>query len=60
MVERVLVHKPVEMLFQCAGHFARPTGARAIQQALCPLSGKALDPLSQGRIGKGGSARRQR
>jgi hypothetical protein len=52
MVERVLIHQTVELLFQCAGHLARTTGARAIQQALGPLMGKALHPLSQGRIGE--------
>ena len=40
------------MFFEFAGHFGRPTGARAIAQALCSLMGKALHPLSQGRIGK--------
>jgi hypothetical protein len=50
--QRVLINEAVEMLFECAGHFARTTGARAIPQALGSLSGKALDPLSQGRIGK--------
>jgi hypothetical protein len=52
MLERVLVHQTVEMLFQVAGHFTRATGAWAIEQTLYPLLGKALHPLSQGRIGK--------
>jgi hypothetical protein len=40
------------MLFKVTGHFAWATGAWTIEQALGPFLGKALHPLSQGRIGK--------
>jgi hypothetical protein len=50
--KRVLIDEAVERLFECAGHFAGASGTRVIQQALWPLMGKALHPLSQGGIGK--------
>ena len=52
MGQRVLIDEAVELLFEFAGHFARTTGARAIQQTLRPFIGKTLYPLSQGGIGK--------
>ena len=52
MLEGVLIDEAIEVLFQRAGDFGRSTGARAIQQALGPLVGKALDPFAQGRIGQ--------
>jgi hypothetical protein len=52
VLEWVLIDKAVEVLFECAGHFGRSTGARAIPQALGSLSGKTLHPLSQGGIGE--------
>jgi hypothetical protein len=52
MLERVLIDEAVEVLFEGAGDFARPTGTGAIQQALGTLLGKALHPFAEGRIGK--------
>jgi hypothetical protein len=40
------------VLCECAGHFARSPGTRAIPQALGSLDGKTLHPLSQGGIGE--------
>jgi hypothetical protein len=51
MGKRIVIDEAVEMLFECTGHFARTTGAWAISHSLRSLMGKALDPLSQGRIG---------
>jgi hypothetical protein len=45
-----LIDEVVEVLFECAGDLARATGARALQQTLGPLMGKALHPCAQGRI----------
>jgi hypothetical protein len=50
VLEGVLIDEVVEGLFECAGDFARATGAWAIQQSLGPLIGKALHPFAQGRI----------
>jgi hypothetical protein len=52
MVQRVLIDEAIEMLFQCAGHCGRSTGAGTIEQALGALVGKAIDPLAEGGIGK--------
>jgi hypothetical protein len=52
MLEGVLVDESIEVLFQRAGHFGWATRARAIEQALDPLVGEAMDPLAQGGIGK--------
>jgi hypothetical protein len=52
MLQGVLINETIEVLFECTGDFARATGARAIPQALGPLIGKALDPFSQGGVGK--------
>jgi hypothetical protein len=52
MGQRVLINETVELLFERTGHFAWTTGAWAIQQSRRSFMGKALDPLSQGRIGK--------
>ena len=52
MVQRVLIDEAIEMLFQCAGHFGRSTGAGTIEQALGALVSKAIDPLAEGRVGK--------
>jgi hypothetical protein len=51
VLKGVLIDKVVEMLFECAGHFAWSPGARSIQQALGPLLRKALHPFSEGGIG---------
>jgi hypothetical protein len=50
VLEGVLINEVVEVLFECAGDFARATGARAIPQTLGSLIGKALHPFAQGRI----------
>jgi hypothetical protein len=52
-----LINEAVEILFERTGiertgHFARTTGVWTIEQLLGSLTSKALDPLSQGRIGK--------
>ena len=52
MLERVLVHETVEVVFQRARHFTWAPGARAIDEPLRALVGKAVDPLAQGGIGK--------
>jgi hypothetical protein len=45
-----LIDEVVEVLCEFAGDLARATGARAIQQTLGPLIGKALHPFAPGRI----------
>jgi hypothetical protein len=52
VLEGVLIDEVIEVWFECAGDFAWATGARAIQQTLGPLIGKALHPFAEGRIGK--------
>jgi hypothetical protein len=52
MLQRVLIDEAVEVLFEGACDFARPTGPGAILQALRPLLGKALHPFAEGRSGK--------
>jgi len=52
MLQRVLIDEAIEVLFQCACHFGRSTGAGTIAQALGALVGKAIDPLAEGGIGK--------
>ena len=52
MLKRVLIDEAVEGLCEGACDFARPPGSGAIQQALGPLLGKALHPLTEGRMGK--------
>ena len=52
MLEGILIHEAVEVLFECPGHLARSPGTRAIQQALGPLLRQALHPLSERGIGQ--------
>ena len=52
MLEGVLVDESIEGLLQRAGHFGWATRAGAVQQALAPLVGEAMDPLAQGGIGQ--------
>jgi len=52
MLEGVFIDQAIEVFFQRAGDFGRATGARAIHETLRALVGKAVDPFSQGRIGK--------
>jgi hypothetical protein len=48
-----LINEAIEVLFQRACDFGWATRAWAIHQALNPLVGKAVDPLTEGGIGKG-------
>ena len=50
MLEGVLVHEAIEVLFQLARDFRWATGACSIQQALGPLLRQALHPFPQGSI----------
>jgi hypothetical protein len=50
VLQGVLIDEAIEVLFECAGDFAWAPRARAIQQPLGPLIGKALHPFAQGRI----------
>jgi hypothetical protein len=52
MLERVLVDEAIDVVRQGIRHFRRATRAGAIHQALYPLVGKAMDPLTQRGIGK--------
>ena len=52
MLERILIDEAVEMLFECAGDFARSPGTRPIHQACHAVVGKALHPLAESRVGK--------
>jgi hypothetical protein len=53
MLQGVLINEAIEVLFQLAGDFGGATRARASHQALHPRVGKAVDPLTEGGIGKG-------
>ena len=53
MLEGVLIHEAIEVLFEGTGHFRGATRARAIHQPVHPLVGKAIDPLAESRIRKG-------
>ena len=52
MLERILIDEAVEMLFECAGDFARSPRTRPIHQACHAGVGKALHPFAEGRVGK--------
>jgi hypothetical protein len=52
MVERVFVHEAIKVLGQGTGDFRGSTGAGAIHQTLDTLVREAMDPLTQGGIGK--------
>jgi hypothetical protein len=47
-----LIDQAIEVLFQLTCDFGWSPGARAIHQTLRAVAGKAVDPFSQGRIGK--------
>jgi hypothetical protein len=47
-----LIDQAIEVLFEFTRHFGWAARARAIQQALRPLLGKALHPFAEGRIRK--------
>jgi len=57
MLEGVLIDETIEVLFQLAGNFRRSPRARAINETLRAVVGKAMDPLAQGGIGKGEGVR---
>jgi hypothetical protein len=57
VLEGVLVHETVEVLFQRARDFRGSPRARAIDQALDPLASKTMDPLAESGIGKGEGVR---
>ena len=52
VLQRVLGDEVIEVRSQGPGDFRGATGAGAIDQALHPLGGEAMDPLAQRRIGK--------
>ncbi len=52
MLQGVLIDEAIEVLFQLAGDFRRATRARAIDETRRALTGKAIDPLAEGGIGK--------
>ena len=52
MLEGVLIDKAIEVLFELTCDFGRSTGAWAIHQARHALVGKAVDPFTEGGIGK--------
>jgi hypothetical protein len=52
VLQRVLGDEAIEVCRHCSGDFRGATGAGAIDQALHPLGGEAMDPLAQRRIGK--------
>ena len=52
MLQRVLIDKTIEVLFQCADHCGRAPEAGVVGEALHPLLGKAMDPFAQRGIGK--------
>ena len=52
MLQGVLIDEAIEVLFQLARDFGQATGARAIDETLRALAGKAIDPLAESRIRK--------
>jgi hypothetical protein len=53
VLQGVLINEAIEVLFQRTGDCGRSTRARAVDEALRALVGKAMDPLPQSGIGKG-------
>ena len=52
MLQRVLINKAIEMLFQLTRHGGRSPGARALPHALRPLRRKARHPGAAGGMGQ--------
>src|SRR5262245_27172881 len=52
VLQRVLVDEAIEVCRYCPSDFRGATGAGAVDQALNPLGGEAMDPLAQRGIGK--------
>ena len=57
MLEGVLIDETIEVLCQRAGDLRRSPRARAINETLRAVAGKAMDPLAQGGIGQGEGVR---
>jgi hypothetical protein len=57
MLQGVVSDQTIEVLFQLARDFGRSSGARAIDETLRAVVGKAIDPLAEGGIGKGEGVR---
>jgi hypothetical protein len=53
VLQGVFIDQAIEVPFEFTGHCGRPTGARAVDEALDTLVREAIDPLAQGRIRKG-------
>ena len=52
VLQGVVIDQAMEVLFQGARDFGRSPGARAVDEPPCPLVRKAVDPFTQGGIGK--------
>jgi hypothetical protein len=52
VLQGVLIDQAIEVLFQCARDFGRSPGARAVDEPPRTLVRKAVDPFTQGGIGK--------
>jgi hypothetical protein len=52
MLEGLLIHAAVEVLFQLTRDCGRAPGARTVSQTLGPLLRKTLDPFAEGGIGE--------
>jgi hypothetical protein len=52
VLQGVLVDQVIEVAREGTGHFGGASGARAIDEALHPLVGKAMDPFPKGSIRK--------
>ena len=53
VLQGVVINEAIEVLFQLTSDCGRSTRARAVDEALRALVGKAMDPLAQRGIGKG-------
>ena len=52
MLERVLIDQLVELGFDLAGHVGRSAATGAVEEAAGAFLSKALNPFSQGGVGK--------
>jgi hypothetical protein len=53
VLQGVLIDEAMEVFFQLTCDFRRSTGAGVVHEAWRALVGKAMDPLTERRIGKG-------
>jgi len=53
VLQGVVINEAIEVLFQLTSDCGRSTRARAVDEALRALVGKAMDPLAQSGIGQG-------